>query len=207
MERRHLACFNIVLSAGKMPALHEKNNIQITLKTLFLMLFYFVSITHAQLPFSMPQNAEIQKIKSAVIETNRGRLVFELFPDQAPLHVANFKFLADEGYYKGVRFHIVEDNYIIQAGQAAQKNFKAYSLLPEFNTIKHERGILGMARPPDDLNRSRNSSGTQFHVLRRSNKKIDGNYTAFGKLIDGDSVLDRIQLNDTILNVIVYVSR
>jgi cyclophilin family peptidyl-prolyl cis-trans isomerase len=153
-------------------------------------------------PFQLPSTAEVTKIKSAHIKTTKGILYFELFPETAPIHVANFKFLADQGFYRGTSFKGYFNNYIIQAKPTAKKQ---YSLPPEFSAKVHKRGTLGMARWEDALNPERRSSPTEFHILLRDGKHMDNNYTIFGTLIKGWETLDRLETGDSILDVIVYI--
>ena len=158
-------------------------------------------------PFAMPSQREISKLRSAVISTSKGDLVFELFPEDAPMHVANFKYLADRGWYKGLKFHLLYPDYIIQGGapRGEPDGGPGYSIPAEFNPHKHQKGSLGMARAPDIINPSRSSNGSQFHVLMTESVKMDGAYTVFGQMKKGFDVLERLQQGDTIEDVRVYV--
>lgn len=155
-------------------------------------------------PFVLPQPSELERIKSAVIITSKGSLTFELFPHDAPWHVANFKYLADKGFYRGKDFHIFIQDFILQGGRAADMRLR-YALPPEFNAHKHEFGTLGMARAPDYLNPTRASSSSQFHILLRDASNMDGAYTIFGKLLKGSEVLESLRQFDKIQEVVVYV--
>ena len=155
-------------------------------------------------PFALPERAELAKIRSAMIETSRGKLYVELFPESAPWHVANFKYLADQGFYTNRRFHIYEPDYILQAGEAERGTFR-YELPPEFGPREHDVGTLGMARRPDLGNPERSSSSTQFHILLRRAAHMDGNYTIFGQVKGGKDVLQQLRRGDVILRVEVYV--
>jgi cyclophilin family peptidyl-prolyl cis-trans isomerase len=133
-------------------------------------------------------------------------MVFELFPEIAPWHVANFKYLADKGFYSDAKFTIYKPNYIIQVGPPSGRvNGPGYSLPPEFSSRNHSRGTLGMARRYDDLNPERRSNGSQFHILLSDAKHMDGSYTIFGALRRGDDVLANLRAGDSILQVIVYI--
>lgn len=158
-------------------------------------------------PFSMPDINELSKVSSAVITTSRGELVFDLFPVQSPMHVANFKFLADKGFYNGTKFHLFMQGYIIQGGDpsGSGKGGPGYSIPPEFNQLKHQFGSLGMARRSDAKNTERRSNGSQFHILLRSAPHMDGQYVVFGQLIKGRGVLELLRQNDTIEKIVVYV--
>ena len=155
----------------------------------------------------MPVQRETNKLKSAVIHTNKGDMIFELFPHEAPMHVANFKYLADKGWYKGLKFHLFYPDYIIQGGapRGDPDGGPGYSIPAEFNKHKHQKGTLGMARAPDIINPSRSSNGSQFHILMTESVKMDGAYTVFGQMKKGFDVLERLQQGDAIEDVKVYV--
>lgn len=160
----------------------------------------------AEAPFKLPPRSELQKLRSAKIETSKGDLLFSLFPTEAPWHVANFKYLADKRFYRDLPFHLFQRDYIIQGGQPPGKfNGPGYSLPPEFSRRKHDVGTLGMARRPDYMNPERISNGSQFHILLRRAPHMDGSYTIFGELISGHEVLKSLRKGDTIRDVIVYV--
>lgn len=158
-------------------------------------------------PFELPKRSELRKLRSAVIETVRGEIFLELYPEDAPWHVANFKYLADKGYYEGRRFHITIPDYIVQGGGTMKtgRDDLTYSLPPEFSSIHHEAGILGMARMPDDINPERSSSPAQFHILLNESLNMDGSYTIFGKVTHGMEVVRRLRKGDMIRGVRVFV--
>lgn len=155
-------------------------------------------------PFSLPSSSDLLRIKSAIITTSKGRLAFELYPEDAPWHVSNFKYLADSGFYRGKTFHILISDFIIQGGRNNNPDMH-YVLPAEFSQRKHEFGILGMARTADYMNPLRNSSSTQFHILLQDAKNMDGSYTIFGKLIDGAEVLESLRMNDRINDLTVFM--
>jgi len=157
-------------------------------------------------PFQLPKRSDIAKIRTAKITTDKGSMIFDLFPDEAPWHVANFKYLADKGFYRGLSFHIFHENYIIQGGEPPGKfNGPGYSLPAEFSARTHQRGSLGMARRQDLLNPERRSNGSQFHILLSSASHMDGSYTIFGSLRDGDEVLSTLEAGDRIKDIKVFV--
>ena len=132
----------------------------------------------------------------ARLETSAGNLTIEFFPDKAPGHVDNFLKLAREGFYDGTHFHRVIPGFMIQggcpntkvgAGGAPGTGGPGYQIDAEFNDVHHERGILSMARAQDP-----NSAGSQFFVCHGEAGFLDGQYTAFGKLVDGFEALDEI---------------
>lgn len=153
-------------------------------------------------PFQIPTRGEILKIRSAVIKTNKGSLYFELFPEIAPIHVTNFKYLADKGFFTGATFKDFE--YILQAKPTQRLK---YSLPPEFSKRPHIRGALGMARWEDELNPERRSSASQFHILKHDGKHMDTRYTIFGTLVKGWKVLDNLRSDDSVTEVIVYIRK
>jgi len=165
-------------------------------------------------PFSLPPRPELLKLRSTVIETSRGSLYFELLPEEAPWHVANFKYLADKKFYSDLEFHLFQSGYLIQGGDPKGTGFggPGYSLPPEFSNRNHKFGTLGMARQPDVYNQKkqlvnpeRRSSGSQFHILLADAPHMDGRYTVFGKLVGGAAVLSQLRAHDKIKSVTVYV--
>lgn len=160
-------------------------------------------------PFILPGRAEVSKLRSGIIELSTGVVRFELFPEIAPWHVANLKWLADQGFFMDRMIDTVKQGYILQFGRLNRDEFArfVYSIPPEFNDRKHDRGTIGMARLPDEKNPSRESSSTQLHILLKDVHKMDGNYTPFGRVIDGMDLLERAQVGDRIRNLIVYVRR
>ncbi len=132
----------------------------------------------------------------AVIKTTLGTIVLEFFEQDAPKHVANFKKLAGEGFYDGITFHRVIPGFMIQAGDPLTKDDDrsndgtggpGYTIDAEFNSRKHLRGTLSMARKPDP-----NSAGSQFFICLKPQPGLDGQYTIFGQVIDGMDVVDKI---------------
>lgn len=162
-------------------------------------------------PFKLPSKEEIVRLRSAIIYTNKGKLIVHLYPDQAPWHVANFKYLADKDFYKGLKFHIYEPNYVIQTGAPGRRvnSGPGYELPPEFSDLKHEPGILSMVRKPSDLDlqHTRRSHGSQFRILLRKAKTMDGRHTIFGKVVEGLDVLKRLRKNDIVKDVVVFVKK
>jgi peptidyl-prolyl cis-trans isomerase B (cyclophilin B) len=132
----------------------------------------------------------------AVIETTHGNIKLELFEDKAPGHVKNFKDLASKGFYNGTTFHRVIPGFMIQGGDPNSKSDDrsshgtggpGHTIDAEFNDVKHERGVLSMARSQDP-----NSAGSQFFICVKDAFFLDGQYTAFGKVIEGMDVADKI---------------
>ena len=132
----------------------------------------------------------------AVIETKFGKIEVQFFKDRAPGHVKNFKDLAKKGFYDGTIFHRVIPGFMIQGGDPNTKSDDrsnhgmgdpGYSIKAEFNDTPHKRGILSMARSQDP-----NSAGSQFYIVVKDSAFLDGQYTAFGKVLSGMTVADQI---------------
>ncbi len=132
----------------------------------------------------------------AVIETVHGNIELEFFEDKAPGHVKNFKDLANDGFYNGTTFHRVIPGFMIQGGDPNSKSEDksqhgmggpGYTIDAEFNDVKHDRGVLSMARSQDP-----NSAGSQFFICVKDAHFLDGQYTAFGRVVNGMDVADKI---------------
>lgn len=138
----------------------------------------------------------------AVIETSVGQIVVEFWPDVAPKTVENFKGLAKKGYYDGTCFHRVIKGFMIQGGDPLTKDPNqenrwgtggpGYQIKAEFNDRHHDRGVISMARSSDP-----DSAGSQFFICHGNPHFLDRQYTAFGKLIKGDDVLEKIATTAT----------
>jgi peptidyl-prolyl cis-trans isomerase B (cyclophilin B) len=132
----------------------------------------------------------------AVIKTKHGEMTVEFFPDKAPNHVKNFLDLARQGFYNGTTFHRVIPGFMIQGGCPNTRpgasgtpgtGGPGYHVDAEFNDTKHKRGILSMARSADP-----NSAGSQFFVMVADYPSLDGQYTAFGRVVAGLETADAI---------------
>jgi len=131
----------------------------------------------------------------AVLDTSEGAITIELLADKAPETVRQFLRLADAGVYDGMAFHRVAPGFVIQTGALATRGALTErqqklvrNLLPEFNDTRHVKGIVSMARgdAPD-------SAQTSFFICTGTSTALDGVYTAFGRVVDGLSVVDRIE--------------
>ncbi|MFQ5449866.1 MAG: peptidylprolyl isomerase [Nitrospinaceae bacterium] len=132
----------------------------------------------------------------AVIETALGTIEISFFEDKAPGHVKNFKDLAKKGFYNGTTFHRVIPGFMIQGGDPNSRGDNralhgtggpGYSIKAEFNEIPHKRGIVSMARSSNP-----DSAGSQFFIVVKDARFLDGKYTVFGKVIQGMDVADKI---------------
>lgn len=171
------------------------------------LLFGYLPTARADLPFILPNKADLAHIRRAVIYTDAGDLYFDLFPDIAPIHVANFKYAADKGAYKDSSFHIYSPDYIIQGGTFPKSLLKVfnYELPPEFSSERHDFGSLGMARRSNMSNPERVSHPTQFHILLGPAPHMDGSYTIFGKLVAGKELLSKLHKNSHIKDIKVFI--
>jgi peptidyl-prolyl cis-trans isomerase B (cyclophilin B) len=132
----------------------------------------------------------------AVITTTKGDLTLEFWPDVAPGHVENFKKLAKKGFYDGTAFHRIIKGFMIQGGCPNSKKGSGgipgtgdpgYKIKAEFNSKSHVRGVLSAARSSNP-----DSAGSQFFICHGDAKFLDRQYTAYGKLVKGDDVLEAI---------------
>lgn len=131
---------------------------------------------------------------------NGGVMVLELYPEVAPITVENFKKLADKGFYNGLIFHRVIEGFMIQGGcpNGTGTGGPGYTIKGEFlvngvvNDLKHKRGVISMARAMDY-----DSGGSQFFIMHDKAPHLDGQYAAFGMLVEGFDVLDQIATTRT----------
>ena len=134
--------------------------------------------------------------KIRIVVKNYGTMVAELYPEMAPLTVANFLKLAGEKFFDGLIFHRVISGFMLQGGgyredmsgtdaKAIRGEFRANGFAQ--NTLKHTRGVLSMARTSDP-----NSASSQFFVMHKAAPHLDGQYAGFGKVIEGEDVIDKI---------------
>jgi peptidyl-prolyl cis-trans isomerase B (cyclophilin B) len=142
----------------------------------------------------------------ATIETDRGNIVVELYPEVAPKTVANFEKLSKDGFYNGLKFHRVEPGFVVQGGdpQGNGTGGPGYDVPAEISpTEKHLRGTLAMARKGDSVNPERKSSGSQFYICLAPAPFLDGQYTSFGAVVAGMDVVDKIQVGDKMKKVVL----
>jgi len=132
------------------------------------------------------------------ITTAKGVIDLELYPDDAPMHVANFMKLAEAGFYNGLTFHRVEPGFVVQGGDPAGNGTggPGYTIDAEFNARHHAPGILAMARAQDP-----NSAGSQFYITLADAGFLDNNYTVFGNTIAGFDVVQGIARGDAMQTV------
>jgi peptidyl-prolyl cis-trans isomerase B (cyclophilin B) len=155
----------------------------------------------AQQQWSAPPAMEIDVAKdyAVSIETNRGTIELTLYPQHAPKTVNNFVFLANQGFYDGVKFHRVIGDFMIQTGDptGTGRGGPGYKFADECkgNPLKHERGVISMANAGPDTN------GSQFFITHSPQPHLNGKHTVFGKVTKGLDVVDAIRQGDTITAV------
>ena len=135
---------------------------------------------------------------TATFDTARGPIKIELYPDKAPLTVANFVNLAKRGFYDGLNFHRVIDDFMVQGGcpEGSGRGGPGYRFEDETtNGVRHDRGVLSMA------NAGPNTNGSQFFITHVPTPWLDGKHTVFGKVIEGLDVVDSVAGGDAIASV------
>ena len=141
------------------------------------------------------------KTYRATISTNQGNIVLDLDPSQAPKTVNNFVFLAQDGYYDGLLFHRVIDNFMVQGGcpSGTGTGGPGYKFEDEFtgNVLSHERGVISMA------NAGPNTNGSQFFITHGPQPHLDNRHTVFGKVVEGMDVVDSVQGGDVMESVVI----
>jgi len=137
---------------------------------------------------------------TACFDTSRGAITVALFADKAPLTVANFVNLAKRGFYDGLTFHRVIANFMIQGGcpQGTGTGGPGYRFEDEtHNGVRHERGSLSMA------NAGPNTNGSQFFITHIQTDWLDGKHTVFGKVTQGQEVVDAVKQGDRIVSITI----
>lgn len=182
---------------------------KLSLNAILILLFGVALATAAETNTAAVPKAEAKQEEAkpaakevAVVKTSEGEMALEFWPDVAPGHVENFTKLAKKGFYDGTCFHRVIKDFMIQGGdpntkdEAKQRMWgtggPGYQIKAEFNDKAHVRGVLSMARSSDP-----NSAGSQFFICHGDPRFLDKQYTAFGKLIKGDDVLEKIATTKT----------
>lgn len=140
-------------------------------------------------------------MKVATIETPRGAIKIQLFDDKAPRTVENFVTLVNKGFYNGLKFHRVIADFMIQGGcpKGTGTGGPGYTFADEFHPdLKHNSaGILSMA------NAGPNSNGSQFFITHGPTPHLDGKHSVFGKVIEGQDVVDAVRQGDAMIKVTI----
>ena len=137
---------------------------------------------------------------TATFDTSRGPIKIELYPDKAPLTVANFVNLAKRGFYDGLSFHRVIADFMIQGGcpEGSGRGGPGYRFEDETtNGVRHERGVFFFA------NAGPNTNGSQFFITHVPTPWLDGKHTVFGKVTEGLDVVDAVKQGDLITKVTI----
>lgn len=150
-----------------------------------------VSPSPSPTPAATPDKEKV----NVVIETEAGTMKAELYPDIAPVTVENFQKLVEDGFYDGLTFHRVMEGFMIQGGDpqgngtgGSEKKIKGeFSANGYENSLKHERGVMSMARSNDN-----DSASSQFFIMQEAAPHLDGLYAAFGKVTEGIEIVDKI---------------
>ena len=146
-------------------------------------------------PFTTETAEDLSKYR-ATLETSMGNITFQFFPEKAPNHVRNFLRLASVGFYDGTAFHRVVKGFVIQGGflptrseplDITQDRY-VRKMAPEFNDVQHDKGIVSLAHGDDPA-----SGDTSFFIVLARTPVLDGKYTAFGKVVDGMDVVEKIE--------------
>ena len=150
----------------------------------------------ANLQWDSPPEIQIDSGKTyrAIIETNVGVIELELYSQHAPKTVNNFIFLTGKGFYNGLSFHRVINNFMIQGGDptgtgGGGPGYRFEDEVAE-NPLKHEKGVISMA------NAGPNTNGSQFFITHAPQPHLNGKHTVFGKVVVGQNVVDSIQEGD-----------
>lgn len=142
---------------------------------------------------------DVSKNYSVSIATDRGTIELELYPEHAPQTVNNFVFLAKQGFYDGVTFHRVIEDFMIQGGDptGSGSGGPGYRFADECdgNPLRHDAKVISMA------NAGPNTNGSQFFITHLATPHLDGRHTVFGKVTSGEAVVDAVQQGDTMISV------
>lgn len=137
--------------------------------------------------------------ESITIKTIHGNIVFKLYPKKAPNTVTRIITLVNDGFYDGIKFHRVVQNFVIQAGDPSGTGSggSGKKLKAEFNDIQHVKGTVAMARTNDP-----DSADSQFYIALNTLPHLDGKYTVFGQVVEGLEVLNKVQQGDVIVSMV-----
>ena len=138
------------------------------------------------------------KNKKAIIQTNKGVIELEIYPE-ATMAASNFIYLSENGFYDGLTFHRVEKNFVIQGGDPLGngRGGPGYKFEDEPVTMDYTRGIVAMANAGPDTN------GSQFFIMLSDHPELPKKYTIFGKVISGQDVVDKITIGDIMQKVTI----
>ncbi|MBO9339185.1 peptidylprolyl isomerase [Chloroflexus sp. MS-CIW-1] len=148
-----------------------------------------------------PMQIDVSKTYRVTMETTRGTIELDLYPQHAPLTVNNFVFLVREGFYDGLTFHRVIKDFVIQGGDPTGRGSggPGYRFRDEVigNPLTHEAGVISMA------NAGPNTNGSQFFITHTPQPHLNGRHTVFGRVVNGMDVVYAIQQGDRMTKVTV----
>lgn len=174
----------------------------VLLQTLLLGAAHSAIAQSSKLPFSSKQDPSTLPA-TALVLTDKGAIEIRFYRFQAPVTVKNFVYLARQGFYNNTKFHDYVSAFMIQGGDptGTGKGGPAHTLPPEFSNVEHKKGTFGMARIPDAANPQRRSHGSQFYICLTSAPHLDGTFTAFAQVINGIDIVDKLALEDKIIEI------
>jgi len=186
----------------KLSGLAQIAGIVFVLVTLFLLSCGAPAIKPKTYSAPPPMLIDTSKQYIAIIETEKGNLVLELFAKDVPITVNNFVFLASEGFYDGTTFHRVIAGFMAQGGDptGTGRGNPGYYFADEFSQHTHVVGALSMANSGPDTN------GCQFFITYTPQHQLDGKHSVFGQLIEGMEVLEKLTNGDTIKRIVIEES-
>ncbi|EFO81867.1 peptidylprolyl isomerase [Oscillochloris trichoides DG-6] len=153
--------------------------------------------------WSSPPEMQIDTTKTykVTMDTTKGFIELELYPQSAPMTVNNFVFLAKQGFYDGLKFHRVISNFMIQGGDPSGNGTggPGYKFADEVrgNPLTHQTGVISMA------NAGPNTNGSQFFITHSPQPHLDGKHTVFGRVVKGMEVVNAIRQGDVMVEVSV----
>lgn len=158
----------------------------------------FAHTAYAASQVSKPPSVKPNLENQVILQLKDGPVAIELYPDKAPNHVARIKELVKRGFYNGLTFHRVIDGFMAQTGDPTGTGAGSSDLpdlKAEFNDVKHVRGVLSMARSV-----SPDSANSQFFIVFADAPHLDGQYTAFGRVVSGMEFVDKIKRGESFAN-------
>jgi peptidylprolyl isomerase/peptidyl-prolyl cis-trans isomerase B (cyclophilin B) len=167
-------------------------------------IFLAVNLISAEEGGKVESKAQVKTKEVAAIQTKKGKIVFEFYPDDAPNTVDNFKKLANKGFYDGLKFHRVEPGFVIQGGDPKGNGTggPGYNIKAEFNQQPHIEGTVAMAR-----SQSPDSAGSQFYICLAPAPFLNGQYTVFGQVTEGIDVVHKIAVGDVMEKVTIETKK
>jgi cyclophilin family peptidyl-prolyl cis-trans isomerase len=148
-----------------------------------------IKLGQRQFTYCPPMTIDAQKSYTATLHTTKGDIVIELYPDKAPMAVNSFIFLAKQGWYNGVTFHRVIQNFVAQAGDPSGTGYggPGFAYSSEISDLKFDKaGVVGLANSGPD------SNGSQFFITYGAASNLDGKYTIFGQVTSGMDVVQNL---------------